>query len=361
MTVSRRFQKSAFEFLLSILLLLDLIWWQTRVIFWVCLVYFVGAYLWHRREAVLNFRCSEPLRQAMTLKDIQEIERVYTLREDFNTQEKRARSRPPLDRHFYYARYERVQKLLDRFARKATRVLDMGCGFGRNTLYIRHVLQRPAVGLDLDSLKLAEAWREAREKPLTGGIGFVCGDVAQPPFRPGSFDCILLTEILEHLIEPAEGLTACREMLCDGGLLIVTTPSRHNLNYSNNPIVILEKVLSLLSDRILPPYHNLHARYEYNWRKPEPQYGMHYQFSWQKLEGLLERAGFERIWRGTFELEIFPFLLVELFAQGELECIRKAVAPVEAVLEKTPLIKDLGQHLLWVGRKNVRQPGTKIS
>ena len=69
-----------------------------------------------------------------------EIERVYTLREDFNTQEKRARSRPPLDRHFYYARYERVQKLLDRFARKATRVLDMGCGFGRNTLYIRHIL-----------------------------------------------------------------------------------------------------------------------------------------------------------------------------------------------------------------------------
>ena len=66
-------------------------------------------------------------------------------------------------------------------------------------------LQRPAVGLDLDSLKLAEAWRGARERSLTGGISFVCGDVAQPPFRPGSFDCILLTEILEHLIQPAAG------------------------------------------------------------------------------------------------------------------------------------------------------------
>jgi len=78
---------------------------------------------------------------------------------------------------------------------------------------------------------------------------------------------------------------------------------------------------------------------------------MHYQFSRQKLEGLLERAGFERIWRGTFELEIFPFLLAELYAQGDLQRIRKLVTPVEAVLEKTPLIKDLGQHLLWVGRK----------
>jgi SAM-dependent methyltransferase len=357
MTISRRFKQSAFEFVLSVLLLLDLVWWQSRVISWACLIYFIGTYLWHRREAVLNFRYSERLRTEMTLNAIKDIERVYTRHEDFNTQEKRARSRPPLDRHFYYARYERVQKLLDRFARKATRVLDMGCGFGRNTVYIRQVLQRPAVGLDMDSLKLVEAWRAAQEKSLSGGIDFVCGDVAQPPFRPASFDCILLTEILEHLIEPAEGLAACRELLCDGGLLIVTTPSSHNLNYSNNPILILEKLLSLLPDRILPPYHNLHARYEYNWRNPEPQYGMHYQFSWQELEALLERAGFERIWRGTFELEIFPFLLAELFAQGDLECIRKAVAPLEDVLEKTPLIKDLGQHLLWVGRKSARIGG----
>ena len=339
------------EFSVCAAFLLDLFWWQTWAVFLAALAYFVGDYLWYRREAMLNLRISEPIRKGMDLKDIKDIEEKYTMREDFSTFEKRALVRSPLDRYFYYARYERVQSLLGKYAPGAKRFLDLGCGFGENTIYISQNLEYHAVGLELDSLKLKEARSRARKESLTKGIAFLTGDASRPPFRASSFDCILLSEVLEHLIDPPQTLAACHDLLAYGGILIISTPSRHNLNYRLNPFLILEKTLSLVSDRILPPYHNLHAQFEFNWRRPEPEYGMHYNFSWQHLEDLLRETGFQSIWRGSFEIEIFIFLLLELFAQDNLERIKKYVAPIEEMMEKVPLVKHLGQHLLWVARK----------
>jgi 2-polyprenyl-3-methyl-5-hydroxy-6-metoxy-1,4-benzoquinol methylase len=351
MKISNRLKKRALEFLVGAAFLLGLFWWHAWVVFLVAVAYFVGGYFWYRRETMLNFRISEPIRRGMNLKDVREIEEKYTMREDFNTFEKRAFVRSPLDRYFYYARYERVQRLLYTYAQGAKRVLDMGCGFGENTIYISQNLKYLTIGLELDRLKLKEARRRARKASLAKDIAFLTGDVSHPPFRASSFDCILLTEVLEHLIDPSEGLAACHYLLCYGGILVISTPSRHNLNYSLNPFLILEKALSLVSDRVLPPYHNLHAQFEFNWRNPEPEYGMHYHFSCQELEDLLQKTGFQSIWRGSFEIEIFMFLLIELLAQDNLDRINKYVAPIEAMMEKMPLVKHFGQHLLWVARK----------
>jgi len=351
MKIPKRLKKRSLEFLVSAAFFLDLFWWHTWTVFLAAVVYFAGGYFWYRREAMVNFRISEPIRTGMNLKDVKAIEKKYTMREDFNTFEKRAFVRSPLDRYFYYARYERVQKLLHQYAQGAKSVLDMGCGFGENTIHICQNLKYLTIGLELDSLKLKEARRRAKKASLTKNIAFLTGDVSRPPFRASSFDCILLTEVLEHLIDPSEGLAACHYLLSYGGILVLSTPSRHNLNYSLNPFLILERALSLVSNRVLPPYHNLHAQFEFNWKKPEPEYGMHYNFSWQELEDLLQKTGFQSIWRGSFEIEIFVFLLIELLAQDNLDRIKKYVAPIETIMEKMPLVKHVGQHLLWVARK----------
>jgi SAM-dependent methyltransferase len=380
MKISKRFKRSTLELSILILLFLDITWWSTRLISCFCILYFLAEYLWYRREAKLNRKASEPIHAGMTLSSIKEIERTYTMRDDYNTPEKRALVRPPLDRHFYHQRYAQVRNLLDRYARNARTILDVGCGFGKNTAYIAHSLGRRAVGIDIDSLKLVEAARRldktvpAEARSFTGGsmepkgadlktagvptearsgeaCSFVCADAVQPPFRASTFDCILMTEVLEHLISPAGGLNACRCLLREGGLLIITTPGSHNLDYSNNPFLLAEKLSSLFSDRVLPPYHNLHAERELNHRKPEPQYGIHYHFSIQQLETLIEDAGFETISRGSFEFEIYPYLLVELLARGDVDGIAKWVSPIEALLQRIPVIHLLGQHLLWVARK----------
>jgi len=289
----------------------------------------------------------------MTVHDVKEIENRYTALEAFNTPEQRALNRPPLERYFYYLRYEQARRLLDKFAKGAKRVLDLGCGFGGNTLYICENLKVPVIGLDLDHLKLIEASRRAGKQSRCKEMVYITGDACHPPFRALSFDCILMTEVVEHLIRPEEGFAVSNYLLCEGGILILTTPSRHTLNYSSNPFLILEKTLSFASDRLLPPYHNLHAQFEYNRKKPEPQYGMHYHFSYRELSALFRTHGFKSILRGSFEIEIPLFPVIDLIFQGDLEKMRRYVGPVEAILERTPLLKYLGQHLIWVARKGL--------
>lgn len=351
MRVSSVLKRCSMEIVAGAVLVLDVIWWGTHVAAACAIGYFLWAYYSYRREAYLNHRYSAPIREQMKLADVKAIENKYTRLDDYSTPEKRALVRSGLDRYFYYVRYERVQSLLKAFAPDAERVLDMGCGFGRNSAYVSENLRKVAVGLDLDELKLSWACNEAERRKSDGEIVFVCADAARPPLRPGSFNCIVMTEVLEHLIHPAEGLAACHELLEKSGILIVTVPSRHNLAYRTNPFIVLEKTLSLINDRVLPPYHDLHARSEYNWRKPEPEYGMHHNFSRQRLEHLVHEAGFRTVRWGSFEVEVFPYLLVEHLSAGDVELIRRWVSPIEDILTKLPVIGNMGQHLIWVGRK----------
>jgi len=53
---------------------------------------------------------------------------------------------------------------------------------------------------------------------------FVVGDALALPFRPASFDIVLLTEVLEHIAEPKQALVQCARMLRPGGFVIVTAP-----------------------------------------------------------------------------------------------------------------------------------------
>jgi SAM-dependent methyltransferase len=52
----------------------------------------------------------------------------------------------------------------------------------------------------------------------------VVGDVHHLPFASGSVDLVLLSEVLEHLHDPALALAECARALRPGGLLVLTTP-----------------------------------------------------------------------------------------------------------------------------------------
>lgn len=350
MKVSKRLKRHLHEALATVILALDLVWWQPPALAGVCLAWLLGSYVWYRREALLNVARSAAIRERIGLTEIRSLETDYTRREDFNTQAKRAAVRSPLDRHYYHGRYARVQALVAGHLGRCRCVLDLGCGFGRNTRFMQAALKRRTVGLDLDELKLYEARRNAAGSPASQPA-WLCGDAARPPFRDAAFDGILCTEVLEHLVDPAAGLDACRRLLSDGGRLVLTVPSHHNLGYTANPFMAAEKTLSLCTDRVLPPYHNLHAQFEFNWRKPESGYGIHYHFTWQRLTALLAQSGFRIRWRGSFEIELFPYLLVEWLAMGDGDRIRRLVDPIETVAASLPVIGLLGQHLLILAEK----------
>jgi len=351
MKFSSKLIKSTVELICLSLLILDLFVFKRWIIAGASLAYFIFDFIRYRREALLSFHESRKLGEGMTLSDIRAIERKYSLREDFNSFEKHAEVRTPLDRYFYFAKYERVRNLLSSHGIQGGLWLDLGCGFGEDTFYLAQHFARKVIGLELDEIKLFQAKKKLQGQDHSLHVTFCVGDALQLPFHPEIFDTILMTEVLEHLVDPEKGIEYCRYLLKEGGVLVISTQSLNNINYTSNPFFLLEKAVSLLSDKVLPPYHGLHAQFEYNRKRPEPEYGIHHHFSQKQLRRIITQNQFRILWEGTFEIEVAPYLFIELFSKGDVEKIGKVIQPIENILQKIPLINRFGQHLLLVAQK----------
>lgn len=98
------------------------------------------------------------------------------------------------------------------------RVLDAGCGTGRNLVYLA-ACGLPVVGVDLDDERLAEARARFAGQP---GVRFERGDLGDLPFDDASFDVVLCNAVLHFAPSPddaARWLDECWRVLAPGGLL----------------------------------------------------------------------------------------------------------------------------------------------
>lgn len=117
--------------------------------------------------------------------------------------------------------------LLD--VRPGHRVLDLGCGAGRHTYA---ALERGAevVGVDLDGpllndvAEMSAAVVASGEVPDTAAASFLCGDATRLPFATGSFDRIIVSEVLEHIPNDAGALQEIARVLGDDGRAAISVP-----------------------------------------------------------------------------------------------------------------------------------------
>lgn len=92
---------------------------------------------------------------------------------------------------------------------KSGRLLDLGCG--------TKPFQRPGidwVGFDVEGNPFADA----------------VGSATSLPFDAASFDCILSTQVLEHVDDPQRMLLECSRVLKPGGMLILSAPQYFQLH-----------------------------------------------------------------------------------------------------------------------------------
>ena len=97
------------------------------------------------------------------------------------------------------------------------RVVDLGCGSGA---LLGQLAGRAAyrAGVELSATAAAAAAKVADEvvnRPFTGPL----------PFPPASFDVVVCADVLEHLPEPAVGLSAAAELCRPGGAVVVSVPN----------------------------------------------------------------------------------------------------------------------------------------
>lgn len=111
----------------------------------------------------------------------------------------------------------------------ATKVIDVGCGAGRHAF---EAYRRGAdvVAFDQDAAELRSvdtllrAMAETGEAPQAAAAKVVRGDALNLPYADETFDCVIASEILEHIPDDDAAIAELIRVLKVGGILAVSVP-----------------------------------------------------------------------------------------------------------------------------------------
>lgn len=111
------------------------------------------------------------------------------------------------------------QYILDEIPGKTGWILDVGCGGGwlAKSLLGKN---RNIISMDISDINPIKAVKNFSSPDHFGLVG----DVLELPIKPNSIDCIIASEIIEHIVNPKKFLEQLYNVLTPGGKLIITTP-----------------------------------------------------------------------------------------------------------------------------------------
>ncbi len=107
---------------------------------------------------------------------------------------------------------------------KTGKILDIGCGDGR----LLSLLKGAGSAWELQGLDFNERGNRIAESK---GLKVHYGKFEELPFAGGSFDLVIMNEVLEHLYNPCESLAKAKEILKPGGYLVIETPCLGSWDY----------------------------------------------------------------------------------------------------------------------------------
>ncbi len=162
-------------------------------------------------------------------------------------------------------------------------VLDVGCGNGRHTWGAYHnfdcrVLALDVLQIDLQKTRYMLQTLDSEMKRDSKWLA-VRGDAMKLPLKDASFDRVVCSEVLEHVVDDRQSVGELVRVLKDDGVIAVSVPTRLtesiywriSKQYSRNPGGHVRKykakeIIQLLRDHNLEIYgirhkHSLHSIY----------------------------------------------------------------------------------------------------
>lgn len=161
--------------------------------------------------------------------------------------------------------------------RPAELVLDLGCGSG----WLAHLCQ--FTGARVVACDIAPAGVAAARARFPGAGRYLASDAYRVGLASAAFDVVVLSEVLEHLEDPAAGVAEAARLLRPGGRALVTVPHRERI----------VQHLCIHCNRLTPANAHLHS------------------FEEEGLVELIRRAGLRprrcrRLTNKLLELAAFP-------------------------------------------------------
>lgn len=117
--------------------------------------------------------------------------------------------------------HERARWVFEHLPQGIDGLLDVGCHDGVSTAAFATRARR-AVGVDVDVPALQAGL------PGRGSVSLLAASGAELPFRNASFDCVVFSEVLEHLPASLERpcIAELQRVMRPGATLLLTTPHR---------------------------------------------------------------------------------------------------------------------------------------
>jgi SAM-dependent methyltransferase len=122
------------------------------------------------------------------------------------------------DRHWWYrGRRSVLEGVIDGLRLPArARILDAGCGSGRNMIELaRH---GTVTGVELSATSVALARERSAGEVIEGSV-------LEMPFDSASFDLAVSLDVIEHLQDDLAALRELRRVVAPGGALLITVPA----------------------------------------------------------------------------------------------------------------------------------------
>jgi SAM-dependent methyltransferase len=108
----------------------------------------------------------------------------------------------------------------------SSRILEVGCAAGTQTIHLRASGHGRAIGLDINTHVLSLAASNARSRGLNSGF-LVQGDGHSLPFAQETFDLVFSVGVMEHLPDPLASLVEQRRVLRQGGRVVMAVPNAY--------------------------------------------------------------------------------------------------------------------------------------
>jgi SAM-dependent methyltransferase len=112
------------------------------------------------------------------------------------------------------------ERLLHIVPASAKRIVEVGCGDGNLGAALKKLDEERVVwGIECDPQAAANAGKRL-DQVFTLDI-----QDEDPPLGPGSVDCVLFGDVLEHLVSPEEVLRRAKSWLAPGGVVLASVPN----------------------------------------------------------------------------------------------------------------------------------------
>jgi len=147
------------------------------------------------------------------------------------------------------------QTIVSRIPERAQWILDIGCGGS----WLAKTMVPKGYNVISTDISDINPVRAVRNLPAENHFGLVA-DVFELPLKEQSMDCIVASEIIEHVPDPKRFLDALFAVLKPGGVLIVTTPYNE----------VIRTSLCIHCNRLTPHNAHLHSFTEKSIRKYLP-------------------------------------------------------------------------------------------